>query len=360
MLLRAEVFATSARNGFHLPITVKPQPEVKWNPTSSAVVDISIVIVGWNAKHYLELCLESLATASPRRSMEILVVDNASSDGSAEMIEARFPYVKLIKSNENLGFAKGNNVAIRQCQGRYIALVNPDVIVFPGCLDALADFLDQNPKVGNVGPRVLNPDMTMQSTCRRSPTIWNNFCSATGLATKFKNSRLFAGEHMFYFAHDRTLPVDVLVGCFSMIRRETFEEVGLLDEDLFMYGDDVDWCRRCWKAGWQVVFFPGAKAIHDRGKITAPYPVRFAVAQQKSVLHYWSKHHSFWGVMGIRSIIFFHHVARYGFAVVSGLARGKPSPENEVRKQVSAACLRAMFSDPVPPKAVAAARSTST
>ncbi len=359
MLLRAEVFATSARNGFHLPITVKPQPEVKWNPTSSAVVDISIVIVGWNAKHYLELCLESLATASPRRSMEILVVDNASSDGSAEMIEARFPYVKLIKSNENLGFAKGNNVAIRQCQGRYIALVNPDVIVFPGCLDALADFLDQNPKVGNVGPRVLNPDMTMQSTCRRSPTIWNNFCSATGLATKFKNSRLFAGEHMFYFAHDRTLPVDVLVGCFSMIRRETFEEVGLLDEDLFMYGDDVDWCRRCWKAGWQVVFFPGAKSIHDRGKITAPYPVRFAVAQQKSVLHYWSKHHSFWGVMGIRSIIFFHHVARYGFAVVSGLARGKPSPENEVRKQVSAACLRAMFSDPVPPKAVAAARSTS-
>jgi hypothetical protein len=342
-----------------MPITVKPQPEVKWNPTSSAVVDISIVIVGWNAKHYLELCLENLATAPPRRSMEILIVDNASSDGSVEMIEARFPYVKLIKSNENLGFAKGNNVAIRQCQGRYIALVNPDVIVFPGCLDALADFLDQNPKVGNVGPRVLNPDMTMQSTCRRFPTLWNNFCSATGLATAFKNSKFFAGEHMFYFPHDRTLPVDVLVGCFSMIRRETFEEVGLLDEDLFMYGDDVDWCRRCWMAGWQVVFFPGAKAIHDRGKITAPYPVRFAVAQQKSVLHYWSKHHSFWGVMGIQSIILFHHVARYGFAVVSGLAPGKPSPENEVRKQVSAACLRAMLSDPVPPKAVAAARSTS-
>jgi GT2 family glycosyltransferase len=342
-----------------MPVTVKPQPEVKLNPTSSAIVDISIVIVGWNAKHYLELCLESLATAPPRRRMEILVVDNASSDGSAEMIEARFPYVKLIKSNENLGFAKGNNVAIRQCQGRYIALVNPDVIVFPGCLDALADFLDQNPKVGNVGPRVLNPDMTMQSTCRRSPTIWNNFCSATGLATKFKNSRLFAGEHMFYFPHDRTLPVDVLVGCFSMIRREAFNDVGLLDEDLFMYGDDVDWCRRCWKAGWQVVFFPGAKAIHDGGKITAPFPVRFAVAQQKSVLHYWSKHHSFWGVIGIRSIIFFHHVARYGFAVVSGLARRKHSPESEVRKQVCAACLRAMFSDPVPPQAGAAARSTS-
>jgi GT2 family glycosyltransferase len=321
-------------------------------------MDISVVIVAWNAKHYLELCLQSLAAAQPRRSMEIIVVDNASSDGSAEMIEARFPYVKLIRSSENLGFAKGNNVGIRQCQGRYIALVNPDVVVFSGCLDALADFLDQNPKVGNVGPRVLNPDMTMQSTCRRSPTLWNNFCSATGLATKFKKSRIFAGEHMFYFPHDRTLPVDVLVGCFSMIRREAFNEVGLLDEDLFMYGDDVDWCRRCWKAGWQVVFFPGAKAIHDRGKITAPYPVRFAVAQQKSVLHYWRKHRGFWGVMGIRSIIFFHHVVRYGFAVVVGLARGRRSAEGDVRKQVSGACLRAMFADSVPAKASTTTQST--
>src|SRR5580700_7216553 len=130
--------------------------------TPSTSVDMSVVIVGWNAKHYLELCLESLAKAPPRRSIEVFVVDNASADGSAEMIEAKFPWVKLIKSSENLGFSKGNNVAIRQCQGHYIALVNPDVIVFPGCLDALADFLDQNPKVGNVGPRVLNPDMSIE------------------------------------------------------------------------------------------------------------------------------------------------------------------------------------------------------
>ncbi len=322
-------------------------------------MDISVIIVGWNARHYLELCLESLASAPPRRSMEIIVVDNASSDGSAEMIEARFPHVKLIRSRENLGFAKGNNVGIRQCQGRYIALVNPDVIVFPGCLDALADFLDQNPKVGNVGPRVLNPDRSMQSTCRRFPTLWNNFCSATGLTSAFKKSRFFAGEHMFYFPHDRTLSVDVLVGCFSMIRREAFNDVGLLDEDLFMYGDDVDWCRRCWKAGWQVVFFPGAEAIHDRGKITAPYPVRFAVAQQKSVLHYWRKHHSFWGVMGIRSIIFFRHLVRYALTVLVGLTSPKRSAEGDVRKQVSAACLRAMFSDSVQPGPSAAAQSTS-
>ena len=306
-------------------------------------MDISVVIVAWNAKQYLEVCLESLEKAPPRRSMETLVVDNASADGTAEMVETRFPWVKLIKSPENLGFAKGNNVAIRQCQGRYIALVNPDVIVLPGCLDALADFLDQNPKAGNVGPRVFEPDMSFQSSCRRFPTLWNNFCDATGLATRFKNSRFFAGEHMFYFPHDRTLRVDVLVGCFSFIRRETFEAVGLLDEKMFMYGDDVDWCRRCWKAGWEVVFFPGARAIHDRGKITAPYPVRFALAQQRSVLYYWSKYHGILGQMGIRSIMLFRHLMRYSVGVLFGLAHPGEREQSEVRKQVSGACLRELL-----------------
>jgi len=306
-------------------------------------MDLSVIIVGWNARHYLELCLESLESAPPRRSMEVIVLDNASGDGSAEMIAARFPTVQVIRSAENLGFAKGNNVAIRVCRGRYVALVNPDVIVFPGCLDALADYLDANPRAGNVGPRVLNPDMTLQSTCRSFPTLWNNICSATGLASRFKKSRLLAGEHMLYFPHDRTLPVDVLVGCFSMIRRETLDEVGLLDEDLFMYGDDVDWCRRCWNAGWQVMFFPGAEAVHDKGKITASYPVRFTVAQQKSVLHYWRKHHGSWGVLGIWTIMFMRHLLRYLVGAATDLLRGKPGAEPDVRRQVSGACLKDLF-----------------
>jgi hypothetical protein len=309
----------------------------------SGPIDISVVIVGWNAKHYLELCLDSLVKAPPRRSVEVLVVDNASTDGSAEMIESKFPWVKLIKSTENLGFSRGNNLGIRQTQGRYIALVNPDVIVFRGCLDALADFLDQNPKVGDAGPRVLNPDMSMQSTCRRFPTLWNNFCSAAHLEQIFKGSPFFAGEHMFYFPHDRTLAVDVLVGCFSMIRREAFDSVGLLDENLFMYGDDVDWCRRARDAGWEVVFYPGAQAIHDHGKITAPYPVRFALAQQRSVLYYWSKHHGFWGTLGIRSIMMFHHSLRYLIAAVTtALGRAHGTKDN-VRRQVSGACLRELL-----------------
>lgn len=307
---------------------------------SAPSLDISVVIVGWNAKRYLELCLDSLEKAPLRRSMEVLVVDNASSDGSSEMIESKFPWVKLIKSDENLGFSRGNNLGIRQTQGRYIALVNPDVIVFPGCLDSLADFLDQNPKVGNVGPRVLNPDMSLQSSCRRFPTLWNNFCSATRLEQIFKGSQLFAGEHMFYFHHDRTLPVDVLVGCFSMIRREAFDSVGLLDENLFMYGDDVDWCRRARSAGWDMVFYPGAQAIHDRGKTTAPFPVRFALAQQRSVLYYWTKHHGFWSALGIRAIMVFHHLTRYSAAVLSNVFRSKSASKGNTRKEVSGACLR--------------------
>jgi GT2 family glycosyltransferase len=156
---------------------------------------------------------------------------------------------------------------------------------------------------------------------------------------------------MLYFPHDRIKAVDVVVGCFSMIRREAFEAIGLLDEQLFMYGDDVDWCRRCWNAGWEVVFFPGAQAIHDRGKITAPYPVRFAVAQQKSVLYYWSKHHGFWGVLGIRAIMLFHHLIRYVLALVAGLAHSGGSTKREVGKQVSSACLRELLSGGILTKA---------
>lgn len=303
-------------------------------------MDISVVIVAWNAWHCLQLCLGSIEKAPPRRNLEVLVVDNASSDGTSATVASRFPWVKLIKSPENLGFSRGNNLGIRQCQGRYIALVNPDVVVLPGCLDALADFLDENPRVGNVGPRVFNPDMTQQSTCRRFPTLWNNFCSGAGLAARFKNSQFLAGEHMFYFLHDRTLRVDVLVGCFSFIRREAFDSVGLLDEQLFMYGDDVDWCRRAWKAGWHVVFYPGARAIHDRGKTTAPYPVHFALAQQRSVLYYWKKHHGLWGQLGIRTIMLLRHVTRY----VAGVAKSTTSShETKVRKAVSGACLRELL-----------------
>jgi GT2 family glycosyltransferase len=314
-------------------------------------MDISIVIVSWNSKRYLEECLQSLVAAPSSRSTEIIVVDNASIDGSADMVEAKFPHVKLIRSSENLGFAKANNVGIRESHGSYIGLVNPDVKVLPGCLDALADYLDQDPTVGNVGPRILNSDGTLQSSCRRFPTLWSNLCSAAGLAKALQSYRLFSGEHMLFFPHDRILAVDVLVGCFWMLRGDALKDIGLLDESFFMYGEDVDWCRRCWRAGWKVVFFPGAEAIHYRGTSSSNQPVWSAVAQQQSVLHYWSKHHSLFGSLGIRSILFCRHVFRYLFGVASRFLGSSRTGGAGDRVQVSSACLHALFSESIPRKA---------
>lgn len=286
----------------------------------SPAVDISVVIVSWNAKRFLEECLDSLRD-STSRSMEIIVVDNASTDGSPEMVEATFPQVKLIKCSENLGFAKANNVGIRASTGRYVSLVNSDVKVIGACFDRLADYLDQHPDVGNVGPRILNRDMTLQSSCRQFPTLWNNFCESSGLSRIFRKSNLFSGEHMFFFPHDRICDVDVLVGCFWLVRKEAFERVGLLDEDFFIYAEDLDWCRRCWNAGWRVVFFPGSQAIHYRGGSSANDPARFAAEQQRALLQYWEKHHGSIGRLGIRVIIRFRHLVRYLFARTSRVTR---------------------------------------
>jgi GT2 family glycosyltransferase len=307
-------------------------------------MDISVIIVSWNAKGYLEECLQSLHEAPPWRSMEIIVVDNASTDGSPEMVEAKFPQVKLIRSGENFGFAKANNLAIRESSGKYISLVNSDVKVLPGCLDALANYLDQNPKVGNVGPRVLNPDLTMQVTCRRFPGLWNNLCRATGLASAFRDHQLLSGEQMFFFPHDRLMEVDVLGGCFWMVRRETLDHVGLLDEDFFMYGEDLDWCRRCWKAGWKVVFIPTGVAIHYGGRSSASQPARFAVAQQSSVFRYWKKHHGRLHVFAIQSIFFLHHGLRYLCGLVWRLFRFSSAARTGARVSANVACLKSLLS----------------
>lgn len=306
-------------------------------------MDISVVIVSWNAKAYLEECLQTLLEPPPSRSMEVIVVDNASSDSSPEMVEARFPGVKLIRTGKNLGFAKANNLGIRKSRGKYISLVNSDVKLVPGCLDALADYLDQHPRVGNVGPRVLNPDMTMQSTCRRFPGLWNNFCTATGLASTFKKSRFLAGEHMFFFPHDRVMEVDVLVGCFWMLRREAVAQVGALDERFFMYGEDLDWCRRAWNAGWKVVFVPTGKAIHYRGGSSGSQPVHLAVAQQSSVIRYWHKHHGPLRAAAIQTIFFLHYGSRYFFGLVSSLFRLSKAVRSDVRTSVASACLKSLL-----------------
>lgn len=261
------------------------------------VPDISVVIVSWNSKAFLEDCLESLAKGHDR-PYEVIVVDNDSSDGSPAVVR-RFPWVTLIQSGTNLGFAKGNNLGIRHSRGRYIALINSDVKVLPECLDQLAEFLDANPGVGMVGPRIFSGDGRQQSSCRRFPSLWNNACEIFGLNKLFPQSGFFAGEHMSYFGYDRACEVDVLVGCFVMARRTAVAAFGLLDEDFFMYSEDIDWSRRCRRAGWNVMFYPGAAAIHYCGGSSNNAPLRFAVAQEQSRLQLWRKHMSRKKVLGL-------------------------------------------------------------
>jgi GT2 family glycosyltransferase len=324
-------------------------------------MDLSIIILNTNDREYLTKCLESLQTCTTCASVEIIVVDNASTDGSVEMVERRFPDVKIIRNKENLGFTKGNNVGIRASQGRYLFLLNSDIVVLKNCIDELVRYMDRNPRIGLLGPRILNPDLTHQSSCRRFPTLWNNFCTAVGLASILKGTRLFSGEHMFYFSGDSALDVDVLVGCFSVVRRAAMEEFGLLDEALYMYGDDVDWCRRCWNAGWPVSFFPGAQAIHYKATSTKRDPIRYAIMQQRSVLYYWNKYHGSAGRIGITCVVFAHLAIRLVAALVAQCLKPRAREESRTKMHVSWACLGALcFAKPHNANFSAQVTSTST
>jgi GT2 family glycosyltransferase len=327
-------------------------------------VDISIVIVSWNDRQHLEECLRSLFAPATSRRLQVIVVDNSSSDGSPEMVENQFPEVTLFRNSENLGFAKANNLGIRASVGQYVCLINSDVRVLEGCLDGLAAEMDRQTDIGIIGPRVLNRDLTHQSSCRRFPTLWNNLSSAMGLSRLFRRSVFFSGEHMFYFDGARAAEVDVLVGCFWMARREAINEFGLLDEGFFMYGEDVDWCKRCVNSGWRVTFFPGAHAIHYQGGSSSKKDaVWVELTQQRSLLRLWRKHHGRAGQIGIRSLLALHRAIRCGGALAGLLFPPSSRALNRGRLRLNWICLRDILVhrssegssslEPTPPAAMA-------
>ena len=161
--------------------------------------EISIVIASWNAKRHLLKCLKSIGKTVTNHSHEIIVVDNSSSDGSADAVASQFPQVVLIRNQENLGFAKANNIGIRASSGQYVCLINSDVIVLRGCIEKLIEFMDSRPAAGIVGPRILNPDGSPQPQCRHFPTLWNGFCQAMGLNKLFPKSAFFSEAFMNYY-----------------------------------------------------------------------------------------------------------------------------------------------------------------
>jgi O-antigen biosynthesis protein len=232
-------------------------------------VDLSVVIVNYNVRQFLENSLASIERALKGIEGEVFVVDNASDDGSAEMVREKFPAVHLIANAENLGFARSNNLALARSQGDFLLLINPDTLVQEDTFRVMIDFFRRTPEAGLAGCKILNPDGSFQLPCRRSyPTPWVAFTKIFGLSSLFPKSRLFGRYNLTYLDEDATYPVDALSGSFMMARREAFDRVGGLDESFFMYGEDLDWCFRFEKAGYKVYYVHETKIIHYKGEST--------------------------------------------------------------------------------------------
>jgi len=259
------------------------------------MIDFSVIIVSWNAKHYLIPCLDSLFDTVKNHSFEVFVVDNASTDGSPEAVEERFPSVEVIRNTQNLGFAKANNIALKQCVGRYLFLINSDVKILEGCMAEMIQFMDHHSEAGLTGPKILNPDGSLQPHCRYAPSRWNTFCETVGLHRLGKRWPVFSGQFMLHFRHDTVRDVEVLSGCFWVARKTAYDQVGGLDETFFFYGEDIDWCCRYRKMRWNVLFNPKAQAIHYGGGSSENSPIRFYLEMQRADLQYWLKHYGRFG-----------------------------------------------------------------
>jgi O-antigen biosynthesis protein len=232
-------------------------------------MDLSVIIVNYNVRHFLENSLGSIRRAMEGLRGEIFVVDNASDDGSVEMVRTSFPDVCMIENKENHGFARANNVALARARGRFLLLINPDTVVQEDTFRVMMKFFDEHPDAGLAGCKILNPDGTIQLPCRRSfPTPWVAFTKVFGLAALFPGSRFFGRYNLTYLSPDETYPVDAVSGSFMMLRREVFEKIGGLDEGFFMYGEDLDWCYRVQQSGKKVYYVHSTKIIHFKGEST--------------------------------------------------------------------------------------------
>jgi GT2 family glycosyltransferase len=199
-------------------------------------------------------------------SYEIIVVDNASTDGSADFITKNFPEVKLIVSKKNLGFAAGNNLGIKAATGDIVMLLNSDTQIIGDCLDICLKYLKKRDRIGVLSPKVVLSDKRLDPACHRGfPTVWNSFCYFVGLEKLFPHQKIFAGYHQLYKDFDKPHWVDAVSGAAMFIRRQVIDEIGLLDEQFFMYAEDLDFCFRAKKAGWQIYFLPKAQVVHFKG-----------------------------------------------------------------------------------------------
>jgi N-acetylglucosaminyl-diphospho-decaprenol L-rhamnosyltransferase len=251
------------------------------------MLPLSIIIVNWNTRDLLGQCLDSIFQTINADLCEVIVVDNASTDTSTEMVQKRFPQVQLIQNSWNVGFARANNQGIRQSIGRYVLLLNSDTIVMPGALQALLAFMDTHPEAGCAGARLLNPDTSLQYSCSSAPTISSEFRRMLHLPGVRSDG---------YYPMDRwdlSQPhqVDVILGACMLLRRETLDQVGLMDESFFMYSEEVDLCYRIHRAGWQIYWIPQAQVVHIGGQSSRQASAEMFLRLYESKLIYFRKNH---------------------------------------------------------------------
>jgi GT2 family glycosyltransferase len=301
---------------------------------------VSVIIVVWNARQYVLECLDSLRKHCASVCSEVIVVDNASTDGTADLVAEMFPEFKLIRNPKNFGFARANNIALEQSSGDYVCLVNSDVKFIDDCISPMLRYLDEHPEVGMMGPKMLAATGELRRSTMRFPTVWNNLCRAISLDSMFKGSRWFGGLLMTDFDHRTTAPVEVLNGWFLVVRRRALERVGLLDPQFFMYVEDVDWCYRFRKAGEQVVFFAGAEAIHYGGASSSNAPLRFYFEMYRATWQFWRKHRGLAGRIGFLIAFAIHHCVRMLGSACLYLLSPSQRPQTAARFHRSLACLQ--------------------
>jgi N-acetylglucosaminyl-diphospho-decaprenol L-rhamnosyltransferase len=244
------------------------------------VADVSVVVVTWNALPWIEQCLDSV------RGQEVVVVDNGSTDGTVDFVRERFPTVRIVEQ-ENRGMGGGNNTGMRAADGRYFLLLNSDAWVVGDGLAKLVEFADAHPEAAVVGPRLVNTDGTLQRSVRGEPTVWRLATEYLFIRKLAPRSRLLNPLYVGGFAHDEVFEADWLFGPALLVRREAADAVGLFDESFFMFSEEVDWMTRFRRAGWKVLFFPGAEVVHVGG---ASHGGRMYVENLRGHLRWFDKH----------------------------------------------------------------------
>ncbi|MBN3034179.1 MAG: glycosyltransferase [Bacteroidales bacterium] len=254
---------------------------------------LSVVIVNYNVRHFLDQCLHSVRRAMTGVDGEVFVVDNHSVDGSVGMIRSRFPEVNLIENRGNLGFSKANNQAIRKASGEYILLLNPDTVVEDDTFMKVIRFMDDHPEAGGMGVRMVDGKGRFLPESKRGlPTPAVAFYKISGLSRLFPKSRIFGGYHLGYLDPGQTHEVEILSGAFMMLRKSVLDEVGLLDEEFFMYGEDIDLSYRIIKAGYRNYYFPETRIIHYKGESTKKSSINYVVVFYRAMAIFARKHFS--------------------------------------------------------------------